>query len=102
MKVLIRMTQHILDWDKLEPFDVKMNEIEKKFGFPPKRRYRMIVGADNTDTLIVEWEFPSMKAYEEALSKASMNPEYIAASNSGKNIVSSSRIEALILWPPQL
>lgn len=54
----------------------EIDAIEAKYGFPPNRQYMTFVGSDEAGTLVLEREWPSMAAWEEALSKANQDPEY--------------------------
>jgi len=55
-EVLVRFIQEIFPdkWPQLEEIDSKYNEIEKKLGFPPKKRYRSLMGGYHYDTLIID------------------------------------------------
>jgi hypothetical protein len=57
--IITRLIQYVFPdkWDELNALDEKFTELENKIGFPPKRRYRLMVGNEITDTLVIEREF---------------------------------------------
>ena len=72
MVILERDVQHIYPdkWDELNAIDGEFNQIESGLGFPAKKRFQLLIGADEVNTLIVERQWPSMAAMEAAYEKA--------------------------------
>jgi len=95
MVIVERLIQQIRPgkWAELEALDQKFNVIESRLGFPPKKRYRCYVGGHNTDTLIVERQWPSLAAMEAAYEKAFADPEEQALSAEGMGIIKSTQYE---------
>ncbi len=102
VKIVLRAIQEVKDWNKLEELEAKMLAMEEKMGLPAKRRLRSVAGPLSFDTLIIEWEYPSMAAWEEASHKIMANQEYMAGMSSSSDIVGSVRYEVYSLWPPQI
>jgi hypothetical protein len=88
-------------WDEVEPINKKFDENEKKFGFPPKRRYRAYFGHEDSDTLIIEREWKSVAQYEEGLTKAWADAEEQKLIKEQEKIIESMRVEMYIVWPPK-
>ena len=88
-------------WDALDEIDKKYDEIEKRLKFPTetKRRLRAMVGTHNTDTLIVEYTWPSMAKMEKILTTALLDPEYQKLGEKLESILESSQWELYIPWP---
>lgn len=80
-------------WTELEALDKKYNTVEGRYGFPAKRRYRCLVGSDNSNTLIIEREWASLAAMEAAYEKLTADPEWRALGAEGFGIIESNRIE---------
>ena len=97
-KVLERMSQKIYPtkWLELEELDKKYDAIESKHGYPPKRRYRLFVGGDNTNTIVIEREWESVAAMEAAYEKAFMDPELQALHAEAAEIIAENQIELLL------
>ena len=78
MRVLERLIQHVNPgkWEALEVLDKKYDVMEKKLGYPTKRRYRSFAGGGDTDTLVIEREWESMAALEAAWEKSFSNAEF--------------------------
>jgi hypothetical protein len=93
MKVLERMVQKIGDWQALEELDKKYDAVESKYGIPAKRRYRAMVGMQTVDTLTIEREWESMAAFEVAMSRLMVDPEWNALNEAGSGVVLSTQME---------
>jgi hypothetical protein len=98
--VIQRMIQKVVNgqdldqWEKLDAIDKKYNEIEKKLGFPDnKKRYRCLFGTHDSNTIIIEFQWPSMGKYERIMTKAILNPEYIELSKELIGIIESQVTE---------
>lgn len=84
-------------WAELEAHDQKFNQFEARYGYPPKRRMRCIIGGHDLNTLIVEREWESVAAMEAASTKAWADPEFAALSAENATIIKRVQIE--IYWP---
>lgn len=97
-KVVERLTQHIYaaKWPEMEELDKKYEAAEKKYSFPPKRRYRLFAGGDNTNTLVIEREWECLADMEAAYEKAFFDPEWQAANSEASLIIADNQIEILL------
>jgi hypothetical protein len=95
MKVLERQVQqiHLGKWAELESLNAKYEAIESGVGFPPKKRYRHYIGGHNFHTLIIEYEWESLAAMEEAYEKVFANPEWCALEAEAASIMDSVQVE---------
>ena len=93
--ILVRLVQHVHSgkWEELESVDSKFNAIENRLGYPPKRRYRMFAGADDSDTLVIEREWESLAAMETDLTKAMALPDYQRLLTETNGLIDSNRWE---------
>ena len=67
--IIARLTQKIRTgtWDELDKIDKQFTEIEDKFGYPPKKRYRSLIGGNPTDILIIDREWKSLAEMEKIM-----------------------------------
>jgi hypothetical protein len=88
-------------WDYLEKLDKKFFEIEKPLGFPTetKKRYRLMVGSEGVNTLIVEFQWESLTKMKKTYTKAVLDPEYLKLAEEANSIVEEDRWELLVPWP---
>jgi len=95
MVVVERLIQQVRPdkWAELEALDTKYNIVERRCGFPAKRRYRCFVGGDHTNTLIIERQWESLAAMEAAYEKALADPEWQVLGAEGVLIIKSDRHE---------
>jgi hypothetical protein len=95
--ILERMIQKEIPgkWAELEALDQKYNVVEARLGYPPKRRYRCMVGGHTTDTIIIEREWDSVAAMEAAYSKAFTDPEHQALNAESISIITSVQDRAV-------
>jgi len=96
-----RMTQKIYPgkWMELEEIDKRYNEVESRMGFPVKKRYQCVIGAEDSNTLIIERQWDSLAALESTYEKALADPEFQALGQEVNSIVQSSKIEVYTLLP---
>jgi hypothetical protein len=101
MVTVDRMVQKIVPgkWAELEEIDKKYTAVEKRLGFPPKKRYRCIFGGHDANTLIVERQWDSLAAMEAAYEAAFADPEYLALDEESPSVVKSSRGEVYVPLP---
>lgn len=93
--IIERMIQQVIPgkWAELEAIEPKFNAVETRLGYPPKRRYRCLVGGLTTNTLIIEREWESMAAMEAVYGKAFVDPEHQALTAELDSIIKSTRVE---------
>ena len=101
MITIERMIQKIYPgkWAELEEIDKRYDEIERRMGFPAKKRYQCIFGALDTNTLVIEREWESLAAMEATYEKVMALPEYQALGKEVGSIVASSVIEVYAPLP---
>ncbi len=94
MVFLERVIQQIRPekWGELEVLDKKFDVVERRLGFPPKKRYRAAFGP-STNTLMIERCWESMTAMEAAFLKAFADPEWQALNAEGASIIESNQEE---------
>ncbi len=99
MRVLERLIQQVIpgQWEALEALDKKYDAVEKKLGFPAKRRYRSLVAGGNTNLLVIEREWESMAAMEAAMEKNFTSPELQQLNDEGTGIISSNSWELYLI-----
>ena len=86
--------------DELETLDSQFNEIETKLGYPPKKRFRYIVGGFDTQTIVIERQWESLAKMEDLMTKAFLDPEIQKLNSKLIKIVDWQRIELLLPHPP--
>ena len=86
-------------WAALEEVDKKFNAAESRLGFPPKKRYRCMIGGHGTDTLIIERQWDSLAAMEAAYEKAFVDPEHQALAEEINPLIKSSQYEVYMPLP---
>jgi len=93
--IIERMIQQIKPnkWHELETIDKKYDSVEERLGFPPKKRYRCLIGGHNTDTLIIERQWESLAAMEATYNKAFVDSEHQALSEESALIIKSNQVE---------
>ncbi|MFX1588583.1 MAG: hypothetical protein ACFFC1_10535 [Promethearchaeota archaeon] len=99
--IIERLIQRIANgkWDDLEKYDKQFNELENQMNFPPKKRFRYMIGIYDTQTIVIEREWQSMGQMEKAYVKAALDPEYQKLSGKLDSIVEWQKVEILIPHP---
>jgi len=99
--VLERLIQKIKPdkWDALDEIDKRFDEVESKYKFPPKRRYRSMVGPLDDNIIVIEREWKSMAKYEDALLNSYGNPEEQALAAELADIMVQEWREVYLVWP---
>ena len=95
MIIIERMVQQIFPdkWAELEEIDKKYNQVETRLGFPPKKRFRALMGGHPAGSLVIDREWPSLAAMEAANEKGFMDPEYQALQQESGSIIKSFQWE---------
>jgi len=98
VRVIERMIQEIYPdkFEELEELDKKYTEIENKYVYPPKKRFRCIAGPHDINTLILEREWPSLSKMEKSVTKLYLDPEIAKLSKKILDIVKGARSELYI------
>jgi hypothetical protein len=101
MIILERQIQHIYP-DKmpaLEALDAEFNKVESRFGFPSKKRYLLLAGPDEINTLVVERQWPSMAAMEATWEKVMADPDWQAVYAKSMGTIRDNRWELYRVIP---
>jgi hypothetical protein len=95
-----RTTQKVAPgkWASLEEIDKRYNEIELQNGFPPKRRYKFVIGED-MNTIVIERQWDCLAVLESTYEKVMVIPEYQALGQELESILESSKTEILMPLP---
>jgi hypothetical protein len=96
MAILIREIQKVRSgqWEALRGAEERWNTFEERVGFPPnKRRSRVYSGLDDTNTVVIEFEFESLAALDAANERAEEDPEYQELLAELETIIASNRVE---------
>ena len=101
MVIIERMIQHIYPgkWAELEAIDKKYNAAEARLGFPPKKRYQLLMGSHPFGTLIIERQWPSLAAMEAVNEKGMADPEYQTLQQESAPIIKSIHWELYMPMP---
>lgn len=86
-------------WGVLDDLDAKFNAIESKIGYPPKKRYRSMIGPLDNDTIIIEREWKSMAEMEKIVLASMGNAELQKLGVQLNDVVEKSWHEVYALWP---
>ena len=81
-------------------FNKKFNEIEDRFGFPPKKRFRYLSGSVDTNTIFIEREWESLAKLKKLMTKAFLDPEYQKLGDELESIIETQYQEMLVPHPP--
>ena len=100
--VIQRLIQRIANgkWDELEVIDKKFTEYEAKLGYPPKKRFRALTGCNDTNVLIIEFQWASLAKMEKTMTKAFLDTEYQELSKKLDDIVEWQKFELYVPHPP--
>jgi len=101
MIIVERMIQKVRPgkWAELEEIDKRYDAVESRLGFPPKKRYRCIMGGHDWSTLILERQWDSLAAMESTYEKALADPEQQALNEEVTSIVKSTQTEVYTPLP---
>jgi len=95
MVIVERLTQKLRPnkFEELEKLDKKYTALENKFGFPLKKRYQLIAGGNDFNTLIVERHWESLAKMEAAYEKALADAEYQKLNEESSSAIKSTQME---------
>ena len=95
MKIMERLIQKVdrTSWSKKIAIEKRYEVVEARLGFPPSRRYRAFIGANETNTRVIERDWSSQGAYLATIEKALADPEWQALGAEQVGIVLSNQVE---------
>ena len=95
MKIMERMIQKVdrTSWAKKIAIEKRYEVVEARLGYPPTRRYRAFIGANDTNTRVLERDWSSVAAYLTTIEKALADPEWQALGSEQVGIVLSNQVE---------
>ncbi len=99
--VLQRLIQKVKvdKWDALDAIDKKFDAAEAKFKYPPKRRYRSMIGPLDINVIIIEREWKSVAKMEEAMLASYGDPELQKLTAELNTIIEDAWSELYLVWP---
>jgi hypothetical protein len=86
-------------WVELEALDKKYDVIEGKYGFPPKKRYQATIGGGDSNTLIIQRDWPSLAAMETAYMACMADPAWQALAAESTDILENTVREVYLELP---
>ena len=103
MRILERWVQNIRDgqWQNLEDMNRELSQVEDRYGFAPKRRYRRITGSISDNTLVVEREWASMADMEAAYDAIWRDPDYARVTAQLPSIIAQNEFEIYQALPSE-
>ncbi len=95
MKLMERLIQKVdrTSWAKKLAIEKRYEAVEARLGFPPSRRYRAWIGANDTNTRVIERDWSSLEAYLVTVDKAMADPEWQALGAEQSGMVLSNQVE---------
>lgn len=99
MRIMERLIQEVdrTKWAKKITIEKHYEMVEARLGFPPSRRYRAFIGAENTNMRVIERDWSSQGAYLNTIEKALADPEWQALGAEQAGIVLSNRVELYMI-----
>lgn len=99
MRIMERLTQKVerTSWAKKLAIEKRYEIVEARLGFPPSRRYRAFIGANETSTRVIERDWSSLQVYLLTIEKALTDPEHQALGAEQLGIVLSNQVELYII-----
>ena len=95
MKIMERLIQKVdrTSWAKKIAIEKRYEVVEARLGYPPSRRYRAFIGANDTSTRVIERDWSSLQAYLVTIEKSLADPEHQALGAEQIGIVLSNQVE---------
>lgn len=99
MKIMERLIQKVErdSWAKKLAIEKRYAPVEARLGFPPSRHYRAFIGANDTNTRVIERDWSSLEAYLVTIEKSLRDPEHQALGAEQVEIVLSNQVELYII-----
>ncbi len=99
MKIMERLIQKVdrTAWAKKIAIENRYEIVEARLGFPPSRRYRAFIGANDNGTRVIERDWSSQGAYLNTIEKALADPEWQALGAEQVGIVLSTQVELYMI-----
>ncbi len=99
MRIMERLIQKVdrTSWAKKLAIEKRYEIVEARLGFPPSRRYRAFIGANETSTRVIERDWSSLQVYLLTIEKAMADPEHQALGAEQLGIVLSNQVELYII-----
>jgi len=100
MAIIMREIQEVRpgQWEASAEAEAKWNAFEARVGFPAnKRRCRVYSGVEDTNTIVIEFEFESLAALDAANKRAEADPEYRTLIGELDSVIASNRVELYTL-----
>lgn len=99
MKIMERLIQKVdrSSWQKKLAIEKRYELVEARLGFPPSRRYRAYIGANDTNTRIIERDWSSLQAYLTTMDRALADAEHQALGAEQIGIVLTNQVELYII-----
>lgn len=102
MAILERHIHQVRDVKAYWERERKFKEAEDRLGgFPPKRYYHLIAGADDTGSMLQEREWDSLAAMEAAYERLFSQPGVMELGGSGPEAGNTERTELYLVVNPQ-
>ena len=105
MKAMVVVMERLIQkvkpdkWAALDEIDAKFNAIESKMGFPPKKRYRSMIGPLDNDVIVIEREWKSMAVMEQTVLGSMGNADLVKLGVQLADIIEKSWHEVYAIWP---
>ncbi len=76
MRIMERLIQKVdrSSWSKKIAIEKRYELVEARLGYPPSRRYRACIGANDTNTRVIERDWSSLGAFLTTVEKALAGP----------------------------
>ena len=99
MRIMERLIQKVdrRSWAKTIAIEARYASVETRSGYPPSRRYRAYIGANDTNTRVIERDWSSLQAYLVTIEKEMADPEHQALGAEQTGIVLSNQVELYVI-----
>ena len=101
MVILERIIHQIYPdkWPEINALEAEFDQIEKPLGFTGKKRFRIVLGGDGSNSLVIERQWPSFAAMEAVYDRAMAHPGWQAMGTKMSTIIKGTRSEILLVLP---
>lgn len=99
MRIMERLIQKVdrANWARKIAIEKRYELVEARLGYPPSRRYRAFIGANDTNTRVIERDWSSLQAYLTTIEKSLTDPEHQALGAEQLGIVLGNQVELYII-----